>query len=40
MGYIKEDLDKLGYKDGDNFFWRKNPDEDTEIQSDLDGYEK
>ena len=40
MGYIKEDLNKLGYKDGDNFFRRKNPDEDIESQPDLNDYEK
>ncbi len=40
MGYIKEDLNKLGYKDGDNFFWRKNPEEGIESQSDLDNHEK
>lgn len=40
MGYIKEDLNKLGYKDGDNFFWRRNPEEGIESQSDLDDYAK
>ena len=40
MGYIKEDLNKLGYKDENNFFGRKNPDEGIESQSDLDNYEK
>ena len=40
MEYIKEDLNKLGYKYGDNFFWRKNIGESIESQSDLDDYEK
>ena len=40
MGYIKEDLNKLRYKDGDNFFWRRNPEEGIESQSDLDDYAK
>ena len=39
MGYIKADFDKLGYKYGDNF-WRRNPNEDIECQSDWDDYEK